>query len=61
MILALMEYTYPAGDNEQTRTLVPAVERFGRSCDGCESFQLSFAVDRPGVLLGAEVWRDAPT
>ena len=41
------------------RSLVPEVERFARSFDGCASFALSFPVDRPGILLGAEVWADA--
>jgi quinol monooxygenase YgiN len=61
MIVAHMEYSYSPADDEQMRILVPAVEAFARTFEGCESFQLSFAVDRPGVLLGAEVWRDAPT
>ncbi|MCU1479433.1 MAG: hypothetical protein JWQ19_219 [Subtercola sp.] len=60
MIVAQLEYSYHPADEEQMRSLVPAVEAFARGFDGCDSFQLSFAVDRPGILLGAEVWRDAP-
>ena len=59
MIVVHVEYRYPPEAEDAMRSLVPDVERFARSFDGCESFALSFPVDRPGILLGTEVWADA--
>ena len=59
MIVVHVEYRYPPEADAAMRALVPAVEQFARGFDGCESFALSFPVDRPGILLGAEVWTDA--
>ncbi|GAA4683125.1 putative quinol monooxygenase [Frondihabitans cladoniiphilus] len=61
MIVAHMEYTYPVDKDAEMRALVPDVDAFSRQFEGNEHFQLSFADDRPGVLLGVEVWRDAAT
>jgi quinol monooxygenase YgiN len=59
MIVVHVEYRYAPDAEGAMRSLVPDVERFARSFDGCESFTLSFPVDRPGILLGTEVWADA--
>ena len=59
MIVVHVEYRYPPDAEDAMRSLVPDVERFARSFDGCESFALSFPIDRPGILLGTEVWGDA--
>ena len=59
MIVVHVEYRYPPNAEDAMRALVPEVERFARSFDDCESFALSFPVDRPGILLGTEVWADA--
>ena len=59
MIVVHVEYRYAPEADAAMRALVPGVERFARGFAGCESFALSFPVDRPGVLLGAEVWADA--
>ena len=59
MIVVHVEYRYPPDVEDAMRSLVPDVERFARGFDGCESFALSFPVDRPGILLGTEVWADA--
>ena len=58
MIVVLTVMTYAAELDAEMRELVPEVEHFCRSCDGCERFDLSFTVGRPAVLLAAEVWRD---
>ena len=59
MIVVHVEYHYTPNAEDAMRSLVPDVERFARSFDGCDSFALSFPVDRPGILLGTEVWADA--
>lgn len=59
MIVVHVEYRYAPAAEDAMRSLVPDVERFSRGFDGCQSFALSFPVDRPGILLGTEVWTDA--
>ena len=59
MIVVHVEYRYAPEAEDSMRSLVPEVERFARSFDGCASFALSFPVDRPGILLGTEVWAGA--
>lgn len=58
MIVVHVAYRYAPDADEEMRSLVPAAERFARGFDGCQSFALSFPVDRPGILLGTEVWAD---
>ena len=59
MILVHVEYRYAPAAEDAMRSLVADVERFSRGFEGCQSFALSFPADRPGVLLGTEVWADA--
>ena len=59
MIVVHVEYQYARAAEDAMRSLVPDVERYSRGFEGCESFTLSFPVDRPGILLGTEVWADA--
>jgi quinol monooxygenase YgiN len=58
MLIILTEMSYPPESDQQMHALVPDVERYCRRFEGCEQFALSFPVNRPGTLLGSEVWRD---
>ena len=58
MIVVHAEYRYAPTAGDAMRSLVLNVEHFSRGFDGCHSFALSFPVDRPGILLGTEVWAD---
>jgi quinol monooxygenase YgiN len=58
MIVVLTEMSYAPESDDTMRSLVSDVEQFSRQFEGCEQFALSFPVNRPGTLLGAEVWRD---
>jgi hypothetical protein len=37
------------------RGIAPSVERFCRTFEGCQTFDLNFPADRPGVLLATEL------